>query len=267
MSFLAAAVQLTSTESVPDSLDQAEAGVRMAAARGARLVALPEAVSFQGDEATKATTAEPLDGPSFARLAALAAELSVHLLVGGMPEQAMPHPYNTAVLYGPEGQQLAAYRKIHLFDTARGAESAHVAAGDRLVVADTPLGRIGLSVCYDLRFGELYTGLRARGAELLFVPAAFTLKTGEHWLPLLRARAIDQQCYVIAPAQYGRHNPAGRRSYGHSAIIDPWGRVLTEAADRPSPQPILAELDLDHLARLRAAMPCFDHRRPNLYPP
>lgn len=267
MPYLAAAVQLSSTESLADSMAQAEAGVRAAAARGAQLIALPEALSFQGDEEKKAAHAEPIDGPSFGRLSALAAELSVHLLGGGIPERPAEggRPYNTAVLYGPSGARLAAYRKLHLFDNARAQESKQVQAGDALSAAETPLGRIGLSVCYDLRFSELYLALRRMGAELLFIPAAFTMKTGEHWLTLLKARAIETQCYVIAPAQSGLHNDAGLRSYGHSAIIDPWGRVLCEAADRPSPQVICAEIDLAYVAQLRTRSPSFGHRRPELY--
>lgn len=270
MAFVAAVVQLTTTTDQVASLDAAEALVREAAARGAQLVALPENVSFMGPEADKLARAEPLDGPSFARLGALSAELGVHLLAGTLPERG-PDPartYNTSVLFGPDGARVAVYRKIHLFDVALGegathVESESVAPGDRLVLAETRLGKLGLSVCYDLRFPDVYRGLVRAGAECLFVPAAFTVPTGrDHWQVLLRARAIESQAYVIAPAQVG-HNTERRRTYGRSMIVDPWGTVLAQCPDAPSVA--LAEVDLERVHDLRRRLPCLEHERPAAY--
>jgi predicted amidohydrolase len=207
-------------------------------------------------------------------LASLAAELGVHLLVGALAEQRIDAAgevdtarcYNTSVLFGPGGEQLASYRKMHLFDvdvpgglTIR--ESDSIAPGEEVVVADTSLGKIGLSICYDLRFPELYRALVDRGAQLIAVPSAFTLTTGkDHWHTLLRARAIETQAWFIAPAQWGTHDEAGKRqSYGHSLIIDPWGAVV---ADKGHGEGIcFAEIDLDRVAAARRAIPVAQHRR------
>jgi predicted amidohydrolase len=199
----------------------------------------------------------------------LAARLGVHLILGGMPERSSEEGrvYNTCVLLDPTGGVAAQYRKIHLFDVDfPGAattlrESSTVSAGevDQAVVAPTPWGGLGLSVCYDVRFPELYRRLTENGARILTVPAAFTLHTGkDHWHVLLRARAIENQCFVLAPAQQGRHSPT-RVTYGHSLIIDPWGTVL---ADCPDGEGIaLAELDFSTLERVRTELPCLAHRR------
>jgi predicted amidohydrolase len=174
--------------------------------------------------------------------------------------------WNTSLLFGPGGDLLAHYRKIHLFDVdlADGTsfqESAHIAPGDEVVVAATPLGRIGLSICYDLRFPELYRRLVDAGAEVLAVPSAFTLHTGkDHWHPLLRARAIECQAWVLAPAQQGKHDSAGlRHSYGHALIADPWGTVVAERGEGEGL--CIAEIDLEVVRRVRAAMPVAAHRR------
>lgn len=271
MSYRAAVVQTTSTHVVADNLDAAESAVRSAVAAGAQLVALPEAVGFIGSEEEKRAVAEPLDGASFRRFAELAAELEIFLLAGSLVEQ-RPHgpPANTSVLYGPRGP-LATYRKIHLFDVdlspdgPRLMESEATNAGAELVSCSTPLGQLGLSICYDLRFPELYGALRDAGAELIFVPSAFTVPTGaDHWEVLLRARAIETQCYVLAPAQIGPHG-GKRRSYGRSMIVDPWGTILATAPDRPSV--VFADIDLDHLQTLRRRMPCQQHRRTRRWQP
>ena len=174
--------------------------------------------------------------------------------------------HNTSVLFGPEGSILAAYRKIHLFDVAVPPdvffqESATVSPGSEPVVVAMPLGRLGLTICYDLRFPELYRELGRRGAELLAVPSAFTLTTGkDHWEPLLRARAIENQCYILAPAQQGRHDDGGlRHSWGHAMIVDPWGHVVALAADGPGIA--VAEIDLARLRRVRQHLPALVHRR------
>ena len=235
----------------------------------ARLVATPENTNYLGPLAEKVRTAEGLDGPTCRRFAALAGRLGIHLLLGSFNERSdePARCYNTSVLFGPDGAIVARYRKVHLFDvdlseSVRSRESAAIKPGTRAVVAATPLGRLGLSVCYDLRFGNLYRRLVAEGAEILCVPAAFTLTTGrDHWEPLLRARAIECQCFVLAPAQYGRHDDPGlRESFGHAMIVDPWGHVLAMAPDGPGLA--LAEIDLDRVARVRHAIPVQQHAQP-----
>jgi predicted amidohydrolase len=269
--FLAAIVQMTSTSDPEANWEQARGLIGRAAGYGARLVATPENTNFLGPTAEKVRTAEPLDGPTCHRFAELARGLGIHLLLGSFNERS-DEPrrcHNTSVLFGPDGAMLAAYRKLHLFDVdvsdaVRCRESECVAPGDRPVVAGTALGRLGLSICYDLRFGNLYRRLVADGAEVLCVPAAFTLTTGrDHWEPLLRARAIENQAYVLAPAQHGRHDDPGlRESFGHAMIIDPWGHVVAMAADGPGLA--LAEIDLERVAAVRRAIPVAAHYRPSL---
>jgi deaminated glutathione amidase len=247
-------------------VERCEVLVREAARRGASLVALPENFAFMGPEKAKLAHAEPLHGPTLSRLSTLAAELSIHLVAGGFAERSsVPDKvHNTALLFGPDGRTLAVYRKIHLFDVdlpggQRFRESAAVEPGREVVVAETALGRIGLSICYDLRFPELYRALAARGADVMLVPAAFTLYTGkDHWHALLRARAIENQCFVLAPGQFGQHDEK-RSTYGKSVLIDPWGAVLAQAPDREAIA--LGEIDLDALARVRAELPALTHRR------
>ncbi len=269
--FLAAAVQMTSTSDAEANWASARALVERAAGYGARLVATPENANFLGPAREKVRRAEPLDverGTACRRFSRLAKRLGIHLLLGsfneasGDPERC----HNTSVLFSPEGKILAAYRKIHLMDVdvseqVRFVESATVKPGDETVVADTPLGRFGLSVCYDLRFAELYRKLRDDGAEILAVPSAFTLTTGRaHWYPLLRARAIETQSWVISPAQFGRHDDRGlRETYGHALIVDPWGQVVAAASDGPGLA--LAEVDVEIAHRVRRQMPVAEHRR------
>ena len=266
--FLAAVVQLTSTSDEAANLDLAEALIRRAAGLGARLVATPENTNFLGPHEEKVRRAQGLDGAVGRRFAGLASELGVHLLLGSFNE-ASDDPkrcYNTSVLYGPDGERLATYRKIHLFDVdvsdeVRFRESDTILPGEELVVAATELGELGLSICYDLRFGEMYRGLVERGARLLLIPSAFTLTTGRaHWEALMRARAIETQCYVVAPAQVGRHDDGGlRESFGHSMIVDPWGHVVARASDGPGIA--LAEIDLERVDAVRRAIPVAQHRR------
>jgi deaminated glutathione amidase len=267
MSYLAAVVQLTTTTDPEASLREAENLVEKSAKLGAQLVVLPENTSFMGTEAEKLRLAEPIDGPTFARVGSWAAKHRVWLLGGTLPEKSPKGDlaYNTAALWTPRGELFAAYRKIHLFDIALGEgathkESASVAPGDHPVLALTPLGAIGLSVCYDLRFPLLYRALVHRGAQILVVPAAFTVPTGrDHWEVLLRARAIENQCFVLAAGQFGA-NTETRRTFGRSMIIDPWGTVLAVAPDRPGVA--IAEIDLERQKQLRASLPCLDHERP-----
>jgi len=272
--YLTACVQLHTTEDIPASLDAAEAEIRHAAAMGAKLVCTPENTNYLGSQFHKVELAESLEGPSATRLRKLADELSIHLLVGGLAEQRKeadgtldPHRcYNTSVLYGDNGDELAVYRKMHLFDVdVPGGltikESDSIAAGDDVVVAETPLGRIGMTICYDVRFPELYRALVDRGADIIAVPSAFTLTTGkDHWHALLRARAIETQCWVLAAAQWGTHDAAGKRkSYGHSLIVDPWGCVVADKGQGVGLA--LAEVDLDRVAAVRKSVPVRLHRR------
>lgn len=272
--FLAACVQLRSGPDVEANLAETERLVRRAASYGAKLVATPENTSYLGPQFHKVELAEPIDGPIATRFAKLADELSIHLLVGSIAERRVlpdgsvdrARCFNTSLLFGPNGDRLAVYRKIHLFDvdvpggvTIR--ESDSIAAGDEVVVAETALGTIGMSICYDLRFPELYRALRDRGADIVAIPSAFTLATGkDHWHPLMRARAIETQCWVIAPAQWGQHDVEGKRvSYGHSLIVDPWGAVVAEKGEGVGL--CLAEIDLERVAQVRRAIPVCDHRR------
>ena len=266
MRYQAAVVQITTTPDVEASIQSALQGVQAAAAGGAQLIALPETVSYLGPEGEKARLAEPLNGPTFERFAAAARNLGIHLLVGSLPERSHDplKPYNTSVLFGPYGNILASYRKIHLFDVdlrpsgPRLAESDRTSRGGQAVAVNTELGLMGLTICYDVRFPELYTQLAHHKTDIIFVPSAFTVPTGAaHWEVLLRARAIENQCYIIAPAQYGQHWER-RQSYGRSMIIDPWGVVLTTCPDRPAIG--FADIDLNHVAELRRKMPIGAHR-------
>jgi deaminated glutathione amidase len=261
-----AAVQMASGADKAANLATAERLVREAAARGASLVGLPENVAWMGPEAERNAAAEPLDGPTLARFSALARAESIHLLAGSVLETGAPGGllYNTSVLFGPTGVRLAVYRKMHLFDVEVGdgqryRESAAVAPGTDVVCTETPLGRIGLSVCYDLRFPELYRALSAQGAVLLIVPSAFTLMTGkDHWEVLLRARAIENEAYVLAPAQGGRH-PGDRLTYGHALVVDPWGLVVACVSEGEGLA--VADMDLGLVERIRARLPALRHRR------
>jgi len=262
VSFLAAAIQLNSTSDEEANLERAEALVRKAAGGGATFVATPENTNFLGPHEEKVVRSQPLDGPVCARFSDLARELGIHLLLGSFNEKSddARRCYNTSVLFGPGGDRLGAYRKIHLFDVdvsadTRFTESDTIKPGDQLVVVPTERATIGLSICFDLRFSWLYSELRARGAQLITVPSAFTARTGKvHWHTLLRARAIETQSWVVASAQVGAHDDEGlRESYGHSLIVDPWGTVVADAGDTPGLA--VAEVDLDRLREVRAAIP------------
>jgi len=264
-----AAVQMRSTADVQRNVTRALKHVRVAVEGGADLVALPENLAYLRKEGTPVEFRESIDGELVGRFRDAARRQGVYVLLGSVPEK-IPRSrkiFNTSVLIGPGGRVLATYRKMHLFDIdVRGEvvlrESRTVRAGDRPVVATTPLGRLGLSICYDLRFPELYRHLALAGAEVLFVPAAFTAYTGpHHWLPLLRARAIENQCWVVAPAQYGLHD-ADRRSHGETVIVDPWGKVVERLAKGEGI--VTAEIDLESLGRIRKGLPCLTHVRTGL---
>jgi len=267
-----AAIQMTSTTDVERNVRRAVGWIRRAAEDGADLVALPENFAYLRAEGSKLAFRTTVDGDLVRSMSELAHELGIHLLLGSIPERVprSPRTYNSSVLIGPAGDLLAVYRKLHLFDVnIRGRvalrESRFVAPGKRPVLVDTPLGRLGLSICYDLRFPELYRWLALRGAQVLFVPAAFTSYTGpHHWLPLLRARAIENQCWVVAPAQVGRHS-ADRQSHGETVIVDPWGKVV--ACKARGQGPLAAEIDLLLLERVRGGLPCLKHTHPALVRP
>lgn len=264
----AAAVQLNSMPDMEHNLARSRAFIEEAAGRGARLVALPEHFAYLGPEDRHPPSAQPLNGPLTAEFGDLAKKLKIFLLLGSFPEAAAAGEllYNTSVLLGPEGQILAVYRKMHLFDVDLPGgptyqESQFIQPGSEVVVAPLPGTPFtaGLAICYDLRFPELFRALAAQGADLLFLPAAFTLITGrDHWEVLLRARAIENQAYVVAPAQFGTHTP-GRRSYGRALIVDPWGLILAQAPDGEGV--IYARLDHQRLTRLRRELPSLEHRR------
>jgi predicted amidohydrolase len=266
MNFIASAVQMVATDDKAANLAEAEHWLREAARQGARLVVLPEVFIWRGDKKLERAFAEPIPGPTSNRLAELARELKIFLLGGSILEEipASLKAYNTSLLFDPAGNLLARYRKMHLFDVdlANGVslrESETRAHGGDVVVAQTELGTLGLSVCYDLRFPELYRRLADQGAHLIFVPSAFTAFTGQaHWETLLRARAIENQCNVIGADQCGK-SAKSFECHGHSMIVDPWGKVLAELAD--GPDVISAEIDLDYLAKVRRELPALKHRK------
>jgi predicted amidohydrolase len=266
--FLAAAVQLNCTSNEQANWESARSLIERAAGHGAAFVATPENTNYLGPHDEKVRRAEPLDGPTCTRFADLARRLGIHLLLGSFNEKSGEERrcFNTSVLFGPDGRILATYRKMHLFDVdvpggPRFAESDTCKPGDAVTVVETPLARFGLSICYDLRFPELYRKMTDQGAQVLMIPAAFTLATGkDHWEPLMRARAIETQCYIIAPAQHGDHDDAGiKASWGHAMIVDPWGLPVAVASDGPGLA--IAEIDLDRVEKVRRAIPVSSHRR------
>ncbi len=298
-----ACVQMNTRDDVAANVRVAAELVEEAAAAGARLVALPETWLFKGRSEGIRASAEAPDGPANSRLAALAARHDFYVLAGSIYEPAGTdcRVFNTCALFGPDGALAAVYRKMHLFDVTAGdkvyRESDDVVAGSELVTADIAVGaargpagcehhgpagdeqgsltagageaaepcsvRLGLTICYDLRFPELYRSLALQGAQVLCVPSAFTAHTGAaHWDVLLRARAIENGCFVIAPGQVGEHLP-GRGCYGHTMIVDPWGTVLSELHDGIGV--CVADLDLARLAGVRAQIPSLENRRPDAY--
>lgn len=259
--------QTTCGEDVAANERQVFGLLEQAMALDVDLVALPEVWPRQGSATLIREAAEPIPGPRTDRLAEVARRHHVWVHGGSVLERDGDRVFNTAVLFEREGALVATYRKIHLFDAdppgaVPSRESAVFSAGDQVVTAETEFGRVGLSICYDVRFPELYRALAVQGATILFVPAAFRLETGvDHWAPLLRARAIEDQAFVIAAAQWGSWGPPGRerRNFGHSLVADPWGRVIAEAPDGVGVT--LAELDLDEIHRVREMLPALRHRR------
>ncbi len=266
-SYLAAAIQMTSVPDLHKNLAQAEELIDVAVRRGAQLVGLPENFSFMGEEKDKLAQAEAIAEETQIFLKTMAQRYQVNLIGGGfpVPSDETDKVYNTASLIDTNGEELLCYRKVHLFDvnvpdgnTYR--ESSTVMAGSELpsVYFSKTLGHIGLSVCYDVRFPEVYRHLSKEGADVMFVPAAFTAFTGkDHWQILLQARAIENTCYIIAPAQTGVHYDR-RQTHGHAMIIDPWGMILADAGEQPGVA--IAEINPARIEQVRRQMPSLQHR-------
>ncbi|KAL8547328.1 hypothetical protein ACS0TY_006885 [Phlomoides rotata] len=266
-----AAAQMTSINDLSANFATCSRLVNEAVTAGAKLLCFPENFSYVGAKSGESLTiAEPLDGPIMKKYCALAKESSIWLSLGGFQEKGSDdsHLCNTHVLIDDAGNIRSTYRKMHLFDVdvpggAVYKESSFTEAGKEIVAVDSPFGRLGLTVCYDLRFPELYQQLRFHhGAEVLLVPAAFTKVTGQaHWEILLRARAIETQCYVIAAAQTGKHSE-GRESFGDTLIIDPWGTVIGRLSDRLLTGIAVADIDFSEINSVRSKMPITQHRKP-----
>ncbi len=260
--------QMRSGEDVEANVVTAEGLLHQAADDGADLGALPEVFTYLGRSTGRAASAEPVPGPTSERLSAVARDRGMWVLGGSVLEADDGRVFNTSVLFDRTGELVARYRKIHLYDVELPdqppiRESDTFTPGEQLVTQATEQSRLGLSICYDLRFPELYRDLMVLGAEVFFVPSQFQHTTGvAHWAVLLRARAIENQCFVVAPAQWGAFGREGsnRRSYGHSMIVDPWGRVLVEAPEEGDGV-FAADLDLTELREIRNRLPALQHRR------
>jgi len=262
--FMLAALQMTSLADKNDNLQAASRLISRAAKQGADWVGLPENCFWMGPSRQAASMAETLEGPSVSAMASLAKHLGVGILIGSFLEQRGEgeKPYNSSVLLSPAGERLAVYRKIHLFDAqveTQHRESATTSPGEAVVCVQTPVAAMGLSICYDLRFPELFRQLVALGAQLLWTPSAFTWETGRvHWEVLLRARAIENLCWLAAPAQVGQHSPK-RKTFGHAMVVDPWGKVVALCEEGEGMA--LAKVDLKLLAQVRASLPALKHRK------
>ena len=262
-----AAVQLSSQDDVGRNLTEARVQVRNAARKGAELVVLPESLVFIGSERRKRELAAPLSAgeQAYEALSMAASDAGVWVVAGGIPEKSDDYrrPFNTCAVFSPDGSLVATYRKIHLFDVdlpdgTRFAETDACKRGEAVVCVDIAGFRVGLSICYDLRFPELYRQLADKGAEIVVVPSAFTVTTGkDHWHVLLQARAIENQVYIAAPAQYGQHPK--RTTYGKTVIIDPWGTVVAQCSDGVGS--CMHTIDRRYLERVRSGLPVLRHRR------
>ncbi|WP_036479044.1 carbon-nitrogen hydrolase family protein [Myxosarcina sp. GI1] len=266
--YLAAAIQMTSKPDLEHNLLEAEELIDLAVRRGAELVSLPENFAFLGLEVDKLSQAKNIALKSREFLKKMAQRFQITILGGGFPVPVPDNPakaYNTAVLVTPDGKEVSHYQKVHLFDVNvpdgnTYQESSTVMAGTKLppIYVSEHLGKVGLSICYDVRFPELYRYLAHQGVDVLFIPAAFTAYTGkDHWQVLLQARAIENTAYVIAPAQTGNHYQR-RYSHGHAMIIDPWGVILADAGEHPGVA--VAEIDPNRLQQVRRQMPSLEHR-------
>jgi predicted amidohydrolase len=264
--YQAAVVQLCATADKLANLENAGRLVSSAASAGAQLIALPEMFNLYGRFESIVPEAETIPGPTSDRLRAWATQHQVFLVAGSFAERddATGKARNTSLIFAPDGRIIGRYCKVHLFDIdlsgrVTSKESDWIAAGTNTATTETSLGRIGQAICYDLRFPELFRRLSADGAEVIVVPSAFTHTTGrDHWEVLVRARAIENQCYVLAPNQCGEPAP-GMRTFGHSLIVDPWGRALASLGEEEGCA--IAELDLDALDKVRSQLPALVHRR------
>lgn len=266
---IVAIAQLNQTTDTEENYRKIADCALQASQRGAALLCLPENCLYFGPNALQAAVSLP---SGLARYQQLARDCGLWLSLGGVQVVCSETPtkyYNSHIVLSSQGEIVSIYDKLHLFDVSLNtgqvyAESSLVQAGTALPpVLDTPIGKAGLSICYDLRFPELYRSLSSRGAEILLVPSAFLEKTGyAHWETLLRARAIENQCYVIAAAMEGRHSET-RTSYGHSAIVDPWGEVIGMAGE--GQKVIYAEVDMEYLREVRRKLPCLEHLRKDLF--
>ena len=262
-----AAIQMCSTGDRDANLVRARALMEEAVEDGAELISLPENFPFIGREGEQVRVAEDLDdGPSVQCLREFAVQHRVAIVGGSIPLQVADASKvtNSCLVFGPDGELVARYDKMHLFDVSVDEEhafqeSSYVEPGKRIVTASL-LGRtVGLSICYDLRFPELYRAQALAGAEMLFVPSAFTVPTGKvHWETLLRARAIENQCYVVAPAQFGRHN-ARRASFGHTMVVDPWGQIVGQCPEKDTA--LVCDVDFEFLKSVRNRLPSLEHAR------
>lgn len=267
-SYLAAAIQMTSKPDLQKNLGEAEELIELAVRQGAELVCLPENFAFLGKEEDKIALAPEIAQKSAKFLKKMAQRFQIYLLGGGYPvpvTEDSSKAYNTAMLIDPNGKELTSYQKVHLFDVNvpdgnTYCESSTVMAGNSLpeIYRSEKLGNLGLSICYDVRFPEFYRHLSHKGADVLFIPAAFTAYTGkDHWQVLLQARAIENTCYVIAPAQTGNHYER-RYTHGHAMMIDPWGTIIADAGETPGVA--VAEIDPNRLLQVRQQMPSLQHR-------
>ncbi len=270
MKHMLVALQMTATDDINHNYHVCKDLIEKAALLGAKLIALPENFAFLGESAAQnKKIAEPLHGEIFQSYCNLAKEYRIWLSLGGFCEKGDDgRIFNTHVIVDDAGQIKATYRKVHLFSLDMPTsslldESKTISSGEELVIAKSPVGRLGLSICYDLRFSGLYAALANQGAEVILVPSAFTSVTGKaHWEILLRARAIETQCYVVAPAQTGIHN-SSRESHGHAMIVDPWGTIVSQCSE--GSDIAIASVDLDYLAAVRKRMPILKHQRPDVY--
>ena len=266
----AAVIQLNSGSDKAKNLENASRLITKAAYRGAQLVALPELFNWRGSKQEVKLNSESIPGPTLKRMAELASSLKLFLLCGSIIETnaRSSKPYNTSFLLDPHGKCIASYRKLHLFKAQlKGGgnidEHQSYSTGGEVKTFTTSVGKVGLTICYDLRFPELYRALAHDGAVVIFVPSAFTFETGKaHWEILLRARAIENQVYLIAPNQYGT-DPLGNHAYGHSMIVDPWGTIIAQGSEGEGI--IYGELDLEYLHRVREQLPSLKHLREDLF--
>ena len=251
-----------------ENLRRAEACLRAAARQGAQVAVLPEMFNCPYENARFPRYAEPAGGESWQFLSRMARELGLYLVGGSVPEREGEKIYNTCYIFSPEGTELARHRKVHLFDIdvpggQRFMESDTLTAGDQITVVDTPLGKLGVAICFDIRFAELFRVMGDLGAQLILVPAAFNMTTGPiHWSLAFRMRALDQQCFV-AGCSPARDEEASYVAYGHSLVCNPWGEILTEFDEKEGVR--VVELDLDDLDKYRGQIPILAGRRTDLY--